>query len=94
MLPRCVSLLLLALALASSASAQAPAPAASSSPETKWTVLVYMLADNDLDCAGMVNLEVRRSTCSPPSAIHAPACLLDPQDGHMARHAAYHHPTP
>lgn len=69
-LPRCVSLLLLALALASSASAQAPAPAASSSSSpaaTKWTILVYMLADNDLDCAGMVNLEVGHSrgfTCS------------------------------
>jgi hypothetical protein len=66
-LPLCVSLLLLALALASSAGAQAPAPAASS-PATKWTVLVYMLADNDLDCAGMVNLEVGLSSTGSAQA--------------------------
>jgi hypothetical protein len=44
--------------------------AAQVAPAQKWTILVYMLADNDLDCAGMVNLEVRG-----PVAQLGPACL-------------------
>jgi hypothetical protein len=50
--PLVLSLLLLVLGLSRAAAGP-----------TKWTILIYMLADNNLEPYGLLDLEVRCITC-------------------------------
>ncbi len=65
-LPAALKASLLALVLL----AALAAPLAAAAP-TKWTILIYMLADNDLECYGILNLQqlVQGMGIEPPGCM-------------------------
>ena len=38
---------------------------------TKWTFFVYMLADNDLECFALMNMQVNPTSASAPASAAA-----------------------
>lgn len=46
----------------------------------KWTVLIYMLADNNLDCFGVLDLivSVRQALCAHCTHTRVPVCHVQP----------------